>query len=39
LQLGLPDQFIDQGDPAIQLASAGLTADGILQSIRARLAD
>jgi 1-deoxy-D-xylulose-5-phosphate synthase len=39
LQLGLPDQFIDQGDPAIQLASAGLTTDGILQSIRARLAD
>ena len=39
LQLGLPDSFIDQGDPSIQLASCGLTADGILQSIRARLAD
>jgi 1-deoxy-D-xylulose-5-phosphate synthase len=38
LQLGLPDRFIDQGDPGIQLADAGLTADGILQSIRKRLA-
>ncbi|MDB5866048.1 MAG: 1-deoxy-D-xylulose-5-phosphate synthase [Betaproteobacteria bacterium] len=39
LQLGLPDRFIDQGDPALQLASCGLTGDGILESIRARLAD
>jgi 1-deoxy-D-xylulose-5-phosphate synthase len=38
LQLGLPDRFIDQGDPGIQLTEAGLTADGILQSIRERLA-
>jgi 1-deoxy-D-xylulose-5-phosphate synthase len=38
LQLGLPDRFIDQGDPAIQLNECGLTAEGILQSIRARLA-
>jgi 1-deoxy-D-xylulose-5-phosphate synthase len=38
LQLGLPDRFVDQGDPAIQLASCGLTADGIVQAIRARLA-
>ncbi len=38
LQLGLPDKFIDQGDPGIQLAEAGLTKDGILQSIRVRLA-
>ena len=38
LQLGLPDRFVDQGDPALQLASCGLTADGILQSIRDRLA-
>jgi 1-deoxy-D-xylulose-5-phosphate synthase len=37
LQLGLPDRFIDQGDPAIQLASCGLTAEGIVESIRARL--
>ena len=39
LQLGLPDRFIDQGDPGIQLAQCGLTADGIVQSIRARLAE
>ncbi len=38
LQLGLPDRFIDQGDPAIQLASVGLDAAGIAQSIRDRLA-
>jgi 1-deoxy-D-xylulose-5-phosphate synthase len=38
LQLGLPDRFVDQGDPGIQLASCGLTADGIVQSIRTRLA-
>ena len=25
LQLGLPDRFIDQGDPGIQLADSGLT--------------
>jgi 1-deoxy-D-xylulose-5-phosphate synthase len=37
LQLGLPDRFIDHGDPGIQLAAAGLTADGIAQAIRARL--
>jgi 1-deoxy-D-xylulose-5-phosphate synthase len=38
LQLGLPDRFIDQGDPALQLASVGLDAAGIAASIRARLA-
>ena len=37
LQLGLPDRYIDHGDPALQLASCGLNADGILASIRARL--
>lgn len=37
LQLGLPDRFIDQGDPALQLASVGLDAEGIAQSIRSRL--
>jgi 1-deoxy-D-xylulose-5-phosphate synthase len=36
LQLGLPDRFIDQGDPGIQLAHAGLTPEGILKSIRER---
>jgi 1-deoxy-D-xylulose-5-phosphate synthase len=39
LQIGLPDRFIDQGDPGIQLAEAGLTMEGILKTIRARLAE
>ena len=34
LQLGLPDRFIDQGDPGIQLAHVGLNWEGILKSIR-----
>jgi len=38
LNLGLPDNFIDQGDPALLLASVGLDAKGIAASIRARLA-
>ena len=37
LQLGLPDHFIDQGDPGIQLASVGLNAEGIVKSVRERL--
>jgi 1-deoxy-D-xylulose-5-phosphate synthase len=37
LQIGLPDRFIDQGDPGIQLAHAGLTKEGILKAIRERL--
>jgi 1-deoxy-D-xylulose-5-phosphate synthase len=37
LQLGLPDRFVDQGDPGIQLAACGLNGDGILKSIRERL--
>jgi len=36
LILGLPDKFIDQGDPAALLASVGLDAKGITASIRAR---
>jgi len=36
LQLGLPDQFIDHGDPAKLLASCGLDAAGITASIRKR---
>ena len=39
LQLGLPDHFIDHGDPALQLASCGLNKDGILAAIRAKLAE
>lgn len=39
LQLGLPDQFIEHGDPAKLLALQGLDAAGIEASIRKRLAD
>ncbi|MGO9445679.1 MAG: 1-deoxy-D-xylulose-5-phosphate synthase [Thiobacillaceae bacterium] len=38
LQLGLPDRFIEQGDPAKLLASCGLDASGIEASIRHKLA-
>lgn len=38
LQLGLPDRFIEHGDPAKLLATAGLDAQGIEQSIRERFA-
>jgi 1-deoxy-D-xylulose-5-phosphate synthase len=38
LQLGLPDRFIDQGDPGLQTADAGLTAAGILSAVQARIA-
>jgi 1-deoxy-D-xylulose-5-phosphate synthase len=34
LLLGLPDRFVDHGDPARLLASVGLDAAGIGQSIR-----
>ncbi|TWI63604.1 1-deoxy-D-xylulose-5-phosphate synthase [Pseudoduganella lurida] len=34
--LGLPDKFIDHGDPAKLLASVGLDGDGIAASIKAR---
>jgi 1-deoxy-D-xylulose-5-phosphate synthase len=36
LQLGLPDRFIDHGDPAKLLAQQGLDAAGIERSIRER---
>ena len=39
LQLGLPDRYIDHGDPALQLSSCGLDAAGILAAIRAKLAE
>jgi 1-deoxy-D-xylulose-5-phosphate synthase len=39
LMLGLPDRFIDHGDPAKQLASVGLDAGGIAASIKARFLD
>jgi 1-deoxy-D-xylulose-5-phosphate synthase len=36
LQLGLPDRFIDHGDPAKLLSQCGLDAAGIAKSIRER---
>jgi len=36
LQLGLPDQFIDQGDPIVLYRQVGLDRDGILASIQER---
>jgi len=36
LQLGLPDEFVDHGDPALLLARCGLDAKGIAASINAR---
>jgi 1-deoxy-D-xylulose-5-phosphate synthase len=36
--LGLPDEFVEHGDPAKLLALCGLDAAGIEQAIRARLA-
>ncbi|TCW29850.1 1-deoxy-D-xylulose-5-phosphate synthase [Gulbenkiania mobilis] len=37
LQLGLPDHFVEHGDPALLLAECGLDAAGLEQSIRNRL--
>ena len=39
LQLGLPDDFIEHGDPVQVLALHGLDAVGIESSIRERFAD
>ena len=36
LQLGLPDRFIEHGDPTKLLSGAGLDASGIERSIAAR---
>jgi 1-deoxy-D-xylulose-5-phosphate synthase len=36
LQLGLPDEFIEHGDPARLLSLNGLDADGITHAIRSR---
>jgi 1-deoxy-D-xylulose-5-phosphate synthase len=38
LHLGLPDLFIDHGDPALLLSECGLDAEGMVSSIRNRLA-
>jgi len=37
LQIGLPDSYIEHGDPALLLAGCGLDADGIGAAISARL--
>ena len=37
LQLGLPDTFIEHGDPARMLADCGLDAVGIEHSVRQRI--
>jgi 1-deoxy-D-xylulose-5-phosphate synthase len=39
LLLGLPDRFIDHGDPARLLASVGLDAPGIEKAIRAAISE
>ena len=39
LQLGLPDVFIDQGDPAQMLADWGLDKVGIIKSVRMKLSE
>jgi 1-deoxy-D-xylulose-5-phosphate synthase len=36
LQLGLPDRFVDHGDPALLLKECGLDAPGIVEAIRRR---
>ena len=38
LLLGLPDRFVDHGDPAKLLSAVGLDAEGILKSVRTALA-
>lgn len=37
LQLGLPDRFLDQGDPVQMLADCGLDKDGIVQAVQQRI--
>ncbi|AKH39245.1 MULTISPECIES: 1-deoxy-D-xylulose-5-phosphate synthase [Nitrosomonas] len=39
LQLGLPDLFLDQGDPTQMLVDCGLDKMGVISSIRARLSE
>jgi 1-deoxy-D-xylulose-5-phosphate synthase len=38
LHLGLPDRFVDHGDPVKLLSAEGLDADGIRSAIAARMA-
>ena len=37
MHLGLPDRFMDHGDSALLLSSAGLDAKGIQMAVRSRL--
>jgi 1-deoxy-D-xylulose-5-phosphate synthase len=37
LMLGLPDAFVEHGDPQQLLADCGLDAAGIVRAVRARL--
>jgi len=39
LLIGLPDRFIDHGDPARLLASVGLDAEGIRKAVRGAMPD
>jgi 1-deoxy-D-xylulose-5-phosphate synthase len=39
LQLGLPDVFIDQGDPTQMLVDCGRDKDGIVKAIRKKLSE
>jgi 1-deoxy-D-xylulose-5-phosphate synthase len=39
LHLGLPDHFVEHGDPAVLLADCGLTRDGIATSVKKWLAE
>jgi 1-deoxy-D-xylulose-5-phosphate synthase len=39
LQIGLPDHFVDHGDPAALLHECGLDAEGIVAAIRRRFPD
>jgi 1-deoxy-D-xylulose-5-phosphate synthase len=36
LHLGLPDRFIDHGDPAALIAECGLDAEGIVNAVQSR---
>jgi 1-deoxy-D-xylulose-5-phosphate synthase len=37
LQIGLPDRFVEHGDPGVLLKACGLDAEGIVATVRARL--
>ena len=39
LHLGLPDRFVEHGDPGVLQRDCGLDADGVLRAIRARFVD